>query len=206
MDATVVSFLPFEINEKKPGIIPEDYVLAKSDGLIPTLLVVPDARCPIYRGGEQSPFIATIPGEKLAESIVNDYRASHMQYSEDSYPAIFWVVDKFTDPKVVMDKFKSEIAVAKKAQNNWFAKLVRDADDMWSRYYQHKMITDIQRHAAKMLGQVNKPWFTSPEPIELKSCPACKTMVQGDALVCFNCKTVLDADKYAKTGLKVATA
>jgi len=204
--ATVVNFLPYVISEKKPGLIPEDFLIPLSDGLIPALLVVSDVRCPIYRGGEQPPFNMTIPGEQLANSIVNDYISSQMGYDENSHPAVFWVLGEFTDPKEILTRFKNEIAKAKKKQNNWFHSLVKAADDIWQRYRQHKMITDTQRFAARAMGATNKEWYSSPEPVALITCPACKTLVEGNAIVCKNCKVVLNAEEAKKLGLVFANA
>lgn len=206
MDITVVSFLPWALNELKPGIIPESYYIPPAINGIPGVLHVKDARANIYiRDGKTLP--VTCPAEEIANALVDDYWKAQLQASDEARPAMFWVVGKFS-PEEVMTKFSKEITEAKKKQNVWFMRLVRLADDDWVRFGQHRMITDLQRYAAQSLGQINKPWMKDLEPSEFVKCPACSTLVDVKAALCSNCGFVTNkvrAKELGIDGVKVQT-
>jgi len=205
MISTVVSLVPYEVKDSKPGIIPGEYTVPPSNGIIPALLIVKDANSPLYRGSDMPNFNMIIPGEEIARSLVNDYIRAQLVYAEDAHPALFWIPGEFRDGNVVITKFNPELEKSRTVQNNWFKKLVELADDEWSRNHQHKTITDIQRFACRSLGLTEqKEWYTSPDPVQMIKCPACMTMVEKAAVVCRNCKHILDPAQAKKLGFIAA--
>lgn len=205
MICTIVSLVPYEVKDSKPGIIPSDYTVPPSNGIIPSLLIVQNANCPLYRGSEMPNFNMVIPGEELARSLVNDYIRAQLIYSEDAHPALFWVPGEEKDGNIVITKYNKELEKSRTIQNNWFKKLVESADDEWNRNHQHKAITDIQRFACRSLGLTEvKEWYTSPEPVPMIKCPACMTMVEGASVVCKNCKHILNKSKAKELGILAA--
>jgi hypothetical protein len=200
MDITVVSFLPWALNELKPGLIPENYYIPPAKDGIPGVLHIRDARSNLYvRDGKTYPI--THPAEEVANSIVADYCTAQLQGSSDAKPALFWVPGKWSGSEI-LTKFITEVAEAKTKQNVWFLRLVRLADDDWARFGQHRMITDLQRHAARSLGQLNKPWMQNLEPTEYVKCPACATLVDINAAVCANCGYITNKDKAKVLGIE----
>ena len=205
MICTVVSLVPYEVKDDKPGIIPSTYTVPPSNGIIPSLLVIKDANCPLFRGSDQPNFNMILPGEDIARSLVNDYIRAQLVYKEDAHPALFWVVGEEKDGNVVITKYNEKIEHARVVQNNWFKSLVELADDEWNRNHQHKAITDIQRFACRSLGLTeSKEWYTSPTPVPMIKCPACMTMVEGASVVCRNCKHILDKKKAKDLGILAA--
>lgn len=203
MDITIVSLLPWALEEIKPGLIPDTYYVPAAKNNKPAVLHIKDGASNLYvRDGKTYPI--THPAEEIANSIVNDYCSAQLQYGEDSKPAIFWVPGKLSIDEVLLN-CKDKLAEAKKYQNNWFMKLIRLADDDWTKTGQHRMITDLQRHAATSLGLLNKPWMQSVEAIELVKCPACSTLVDSTAALCYNCKHITNKEKAKELGIgKVA--
>lgn len=201
MEFTVVNFLPYSLSEVKPGLIPSEYYIPPSTNGKPGVLIVRDARSHVYmRDGHTFP--ALHPAEEVANSLVNDYNNSQLEASHDGHPALFCVPGAFTAEEILTtDTIKPIVAEAKKKQNVWFDRLVRKADDDWSKYKQHRMITDIQRHAAQQLGQVNKEWYHSPEPEEFIKCPACRVYVEATAAVCHNCNYVINKGRAEELGI-----
>ncbi len=195
MKATVCSLVPYEVKDTKPGIIPYEYIVPPSNGIIPSLLVINDASCPLYRGSEMPSFPMIIAGEQIAKSVVDDYCKAQFEYAPDSYPALFWVPGEFKLGKEILEKFPAEIVKAKKMQANWHEKLFRRAEDTWARNHQFKEISDIQRFAARSLGRTSVEWYVSPDPVIMVKCPACMTLIEADAIVCRNCKHVLNIEK-----------
>lgn len=196
MDITIASLLPWALNELKPGLIPESYYIPPSLHGIPAVLHIKDARSNLYvRDGKTYPI--THSAEEVANALVNDYCNSQLQATDDAKPALFWVPGKYSGEEI-MSKFKVELDAAKTKQNMWFMRLIRLADDDWAKTGQHRMITDVQRFAAKSLGQLNKPWMQNMEHQEYIKCPACATMVDVKAAVCANCGFITNKE-YAKT-------
>lgn len=203
MKATIVSFVPWELNELKPGQNPDTYRIPASDGKVPQVLVIEDAVSHLYLGYDRGTYPTPIPVDKLAESIINDSTRSVLEYDPNTKPALFWVEGEFT-AKEVMAKFPDKIKEVLASQNRWFMKLIKLADDMWSRFHQHKMISDLQRIAAQQLGLSNKEWAITPEPVQLIPCPACTTMIQSTAIVCKNCRAILKPEEAKKAGITFA--
>lgn len=200
MSVTIVSYLPYPVCEKKPSVIPEEYRIAPSDTKTPTVLVVEVAKSILYRGFDQPNFPITIPAEELAEDIIKSFSISVLGYSENAKPGLFWVPGNVS-AKDVERLFPKEVAEAKRLQNRWFLALVKMADDEWSRNKQHKMITDIQRIAAKSLGLSNKEWLVMPDPVQMVKCPACFSFIEEGTVKCKYCGAILDMKKAQELGL-----
>lgn len=204
MKATIVSFIMWDLREQKPGVIPGDYPIPKSDGKTPTVLVITDAITNIYMGHEMGTFPSPVPVEQLANSIVNDYVNSNLEIQEDARPAMFWVEGSHT-PEEVLKKFPEKCQEALRKQLNWFAILVRAADDAWARTHQHRAVSDLQRIAARALG-MTKEWSVAPEPVTLIKCPACTIMVESTAIICKNCKAILNPEAAKKMNIQFVGA
>jgi len=70
------------------------------------------------------------------------------------------------------------------------------ADDDWEKSRQHKFISDIQRYAAKSLKLV-RPWIISTITDQgLIKCVACQSNIDSKAIICPNCRCIIDMDKY----------
>jgi hypothetical protein len=204
MQATVVSFLPWKVESTKPGVIPDTYSIPAAVGKYPGVLVINNAISPIYLDGDRGTFPTTIPVEELAGAIVGDYNVAFLGVDGDSHPALFWVEGAQT-PESVVEKFKLQCESAKAAQNRWFLKLIRMADDDWAKFHQHKMITDIQRFAARTLG-LNREWAIEPEPVTMIKCPACTSLLEDTAVVCKNCRAILKPEEAKKLGIVFTAA
>lgn len=198
MEFTIVNLLPFAVSELKPGLIPEQYYIPPQENGKPGILHVRDGKSNLYvRDGKTYPI--THPAEEVAKAIVNDYAIAQLQADEYARPALFSLPGILSADEVLL-KHKAQVEEARAKQNAWFMKLIRLADDDWERTKQHRMITDIQRHAARAMGQLTKPWMQNIEPEEYKRCPACSTLYNVQAAVCPNCKHVVNAEKAKAIG------
>lgn len=200
MSATIVSYLPFALCERKPSVIPEEYRVAASDGKTPTVLVIETAKSILYRGFEQPNFPVVIPAEELAEDIIKSFSSSVLGYSDTAKPGLFWVPGVIS-PSSVEKTYPDKVAEVKRLQNRWFLALVKIADDDWARYKQHRMITDIQRQAAKSLGLSTKEWLVMPDPVTMTKCPACFSFIEEGTIKCKYCGAILDMKKASELGL-----
>jgi hypothetical protein len=198
---TVISIVPFVIDETKPGLIPNRYVIPAATKDV-QILHVGTAIHYVYIDETRGSLQVRTPSFEVAKSIVNDYVNAQLGISEDAAPGITWVNREITTDDVKKDpQLKIELARLKIRQNNWFTAICKIADDDWTRYQKHSVISDFQRTAAETLGWDNTkhPWMKIPV-MELKSakCPACAMSVSENSIVCPNCKCILDNEKYSK--------
>lgn len=166
LEATVISVVPFPIKEAKPGMIPpEFYIPAAEEGSISTL-GVGLCQCYIYLDADRGSIPFTEFAGTVAKSIVNDYCNAQLEYRGDHCkPGLFWVPKKVTKEQALKE-YASEIAQARRAQREWFIRLVRNADDSWNRVKKHSEISDIQRLACKLLN-VKRDWLIEYEAIDI---------------------------------------
>ena len=204
MKITIVSFVPWEMKELKPGVIPTDFLIPAGDpkNEMPSVLVIEDAITNIYMGAERGTFPSPVPVEQLANSIVNDSVSAHIDIDTDAKPALFWVPGEFT-AKQIKDQFPDKCRQALDSQKRWGMKLIKSADDSWARFRQHRMVTDPQRVFANLFG-FTKEWAIAPEPVTFVKCPACTTLIESTAVVCKNCRAILKADEAKKLGITFA--
>jgi hypothetical protein len=89
------------------------------------------------------------------------------------------------------------LAEARAKQLAWYKREFGKAVDAWSRYHQHKMITDRQRDAATILhatGEIAQlpEWVTLTRAMSDRSeCPMCGESIKRAAKVCKECRSPL---------------
>jgi hypothetical protein len=199
--------MPWAIREKKPGLNPGEFMLKPGTVKEPALFVIKKAQ--IRMMDQDYRFYAMdIPLDTVAKDVVNCYNHALVGFEHDvAVPGFFWVEGAYEDDEqsTAVEKLKKDhyktILTAEKKMVEWFRRLVRMADDDWAVLPQHQQISDIQRTAAKYVN-VERPWL-SRDVSESKRCPACMSIVQSAAAVCFACKAILNAESYAK--MKFAT-
>lgn len=194
--ATVVSIVPFKLDEFKPGIYPGQFVIPGAKDGVPEILEVGES---IYfvEIDEDRTITVRCPADDVAKAIVNDYVISSLAYStdKDAAPGIFWVPGRY-DLTGILTNFSHELEAAKGRQDRWFRELVQMADDDWEKSRQHKFISDIQRFAAKSL-KLERPWIINPKiEVNVDRCFACFSVIQPEAVICPFCKAVLNMEKY----------
>ena len=205
--ATVVSICPFPVKAVKPGLTPAEYSLPASKDGKPVVLVVGGATFPVYLDSDRGSLRVPAPSFEVARSIVEDYCTSHLGYDkEDAMPGMFHVDGAYTVAEVTV-KFKDELVLAKKKQDNWFIRLVKIADDEWNRTHRHAAISDMQRVACEAMG-FTRDWLMKPneeETVQAKYCPACSVPITNGPVICPNCKLVLNKTEYEKLKGQFAT-
>ena len=217
--STVVSIVPFEILEEKPGLYPGVFKISASlnkndkkvdqieraltpDWLevVPQLLHVKESIHYIEVDIDRSISVSN-PSYRVANSIVEDYVSSQLgvkpESQENRGPGLFFVTGKLTLSQVIKD-CANELKKAKERQDNWFRDMVTIADDDWERFHQHRTITDMQRYAAKAL-KLDRPWIVNlPDATISTKCPACASLLQPGVIICANCRCIINKEEYAK--------
>jgi hypothetical protein len=198
--ATVVSIVPFPIDEEKPGLIPGSYHIDASLNEEPICLTIGDSFFYVYIDADRGNLRVPAPSYQVAHSICFDYISAQLEAAESCHPGIFWKNGLWT-PKRVKEEAKEELAMARSAQFNWFTELVKRADDDWQKYRAHYAISDTQRYALRAVDPENskdREWVLAIKPDKEVSqvCPACGSEVPDTAIICRFCQFVLNADKY----------
>lgn len=201
--STIISLLPFDLIESKPGLHPNEYIIHKAEGdkigltIIPNnvfYLINPD---PLADAKDVRNIQVPVKSIELAQSIIVDYSNALLGVSPpDAMPGLVAVKGDYSNRTEVSKEFIKEIMIARNAQNNWFENLVNIADDTWAKTRSPMGISDLQRSAAKLLGR-KRDWI-NPTPAELimNSCPICKATINEGALKCVACGTILNKKAY----------
>jgi len=198
MIATVISLVPVVINVDKPGLIPRECRIPKSDGVKPEILQVEGALHYVNVGEGVKKFPVRVPADDYAQAIVNDYIRSCLavDLNEGAVPALFWAQGAFTQKEAITN-FKDRIAQEIEGQNKWLMNLVKMADDDWQKLHRHSAISDLQRFAANLLMIKDRDWIMQ-DKADLFNCPACRSLIQKGSIRCSICTTILDHVAFEK--------
>lgn len=196
-DATVVSLVPVEINEFKPGLIPEYTIIPAAKSGDFEILHVQDAAHILYLDSERGSRFIPEPVSEYARAICEDYIAGQVEVSreDNAFPGLFWVFGKLTKDQIKTNH-KAEFAAALQSQIRWFERLIRRADDSWSEARKHDHIAKIMRIAAREL-KIEREWLFEDLQMGNVQCPACNSLL-GTVMpiVCPNCRCILDKERH----------
>lgn len=194
---TVISLVPFAINEFKPGVHPRRYDIPASVDGKPQVLVVRTGISFVSVADGRPALQMTSGSTDIARAVVDDYIGAQMGVDEGATPGLTWVNGEWTAEQVV-EKFPDLLKELRERNNQWFLRLVRTGDDDWARYHAHRVISDMQRTACKLLN-LERDW-----KVEVKElpkgvrCPGCGSISVVGTAVCGICKCVLDKELHAK--------
>jgi len=202
--ATLISLLPFDLVEAKPGLNPNEYIIKKSEDnkigltIIPNnifYLINPD---PLADAKDTRNIKVPVPAIEVAQSIINDYVNALLGVNPpEAVPGLVAVSGDYTDKKEVGIKFMKEIMFARTNQNNWFRNLVDMADDSWSKTHSPISISDLQRFACRSL-ELKRDWLNPLPSEQVEKCPVCKNPINLGALKCVACNHILNKVEYDK--------
>jgi hypothetical protein len=145
--------------------------------------------------GEDRPQIEVpVPSARMAESIVNDFAGAQIGTRDGARPGLGWLPGNISRTDL-LTKHAGTLKELRNVQERWFLNLIKLADDDWTRYHKHHVISDTQRFAAKALGYTGREWLVDPLSMSSQNCPACTTPIVPGTIICPNCRVVLDAEK-----------
>lgn len=213
MKVTLVSVLPFKLEEFKPGLIPDLYIVPKAKKDDIAYLEIADGYHYqlIPMANERVPPLKVIDlGEIVASSLIQDFTGANLgvdytplENGAVPVPGLFYfegIYKKDKDKteedikKIIKSQHRAEIEKATLNTTAWFERLIKIADDDWSKYHQYRFITDYQRTACTWLG-LQREWNFSVFEANNSLCWACKKVVNPSAIICA-CGAILDMDKY----------
>lgn len=196
LESTVVSLVPFEIRAHKPGLYPPHFHLKASDMSTPEILHVGTAYHFLYMDETRGSIRVPNPSDIVARAIVDDYVNSQLSVDDESRPALFWIPES-VGVEEIKEKFKIEIFKHLIKQKRWFLNSAMLADNDWSRYHQHNVISSFQRKCADFIGwrASEHEWMSPLTTMKSTACPACGLTVADGIVICPNCKLILDKEK-----------
>jgi len=194
--ATIVSLFPLPVFEKKP-LIPSIYqVEAARVEMEPKILTVREGLFHVYLDEFRGMMTIRTPAITIAESVVRDFLDGQYMLGEDARPALWSIPGEWTLEELMADQDQAErIHREHNIQLEWFRRLIFVADDEWSKFHQHRMITEVQRIAAGRLKLVRE-WALDFKPENITDCPGCGTAINKKVAVCRDCGCIINPDLY----------
>jgi hypothetical protein len=197
--ATVLSICPFETIEIKP--IARGYFKIPAAAKDDFVLIAIEESSYIQRmPATEHTIVIPVAAHHIARSIVDDFVNTVIEASEEAGPGMMWFDFKVTRPEV-LTTHKEKLAALQMKQLRWFENLCRKADDDWNQYHKIGLISQHQRYAADYLGYKGE-WVVDYNQTEgMIDCPACFSQIDARAIVCINCKAVLNRQKAIEFGI-----
>lgn len=195
---TIVNLLPMELNEDKPHMLPSSFKVPAATkhslGLLHVEEGIHYVPNPLVDDGKPNSSIKqiTMPDE-MARSIVEDYASAQVALGSGATPGIFYVSGRLTE-KEVRELYPDLVEQYTVQMKKWFHNLCALADADWNRNHNMLAVSDLQRMAAKYLG-INKEWVEFKQQ-ENAVCKFCTVFIPVGAIVCPNCKNILDDKAY----------
>lgn len=195
--STIISFVPFQISEEKPGLLPGRFVIPPGSEEKPAIYTVEAARHYVYLDGDRGSLPVRDASYEVARSLCEDFSTAQLGRSEDTFPGIFWVPGELTWEEI-QKQFPDLVLQNRIAHKRWLLKLTQIADDDFNKHKQHNVVSDFQRRAAEILKlpHAQHPWMNVNNTLESSTCPACGTLYRPGLVICANCACVLDKVKF----------
>jgi len=204
---TVVSILPYRLPIEKITVFPGVYTLEAAEEGKFTYIHVTRARTDRYLGGPSNNGMVSLPilSEEVADSIVKDHiRACISVVPGHAEPGLFSLPNQIEPPVIAVSE---KLIIARQRQKQWFIQIVEQAESDWKRTGSARAVGQLARVAAKRLG-LQFDWTTEENvrEQEINKCPVCMAIVNPTAIVCMNCKYILNNEKYDKLKNNFANA
>jgi len=199
---TVISLVPFKIEEVKPGMTPSKFFIDPAPENSFSCLLVTRCQHGVYLDEYRPVLIVPTPPEDVAEAICFDYKKGQLELSIGvAEPGLFWVPGDYSKKEKhdeLQAIYAEDFRHAGKLQVEWFKALVTKADDAWGKFHQRAMIPQITKIAASRL-KLERDWLLDAEvKAAMSECPVCFSKVHPQAIICRGCQNILKPAEYAK--------
>lgn len=215
--STVVSIYPIDLDERKQTIQPGRFIIPAGTRKQPSILIVGTSTYWVDKD-EDNVFEVANSSVQVANSIVLDYRIGIQEasHSDDIGPGLFWIAGcRFNEDghsadynktlKWVMSDFSKRLDAAETGQREWYLRLVNQADSLWAQSNGNPLaISSLMKMAARELEITDKEWLKNYKEAEKQTCKACGFRANPDAILCQNCRFILQPEKYKEISSQFA--
>lgn len=194
---SIVSYVPANIVEVKPGVIPNKFHFKASNITTPTIKIIREGFHYVYLDETRGSMKVKLTADEIANAICNDYISAQLQVDSQCMPAFFALPNRVSE--IELKGIYLELTEERlEWQNRWFTSMAMMADDDWKKYQRHNAVSDLQRIGARHIGwsEIQHPWMGNPAVAEFEKCPVCLTPLKLGAIVCSSCKCIIDEEKY----------
>lgn len=201
--STIISIIPFEFVEFKPGVYPGSFRIPEClDEKNPTLFYVGQSEA-VMQVPNAEPLHIVTPSQTIARSIVEDFVNAQLWTTPTARPGIACLPGLVT--KVALDSLHGKVLDNLRAQQRaWFVNVCNHTSSEWNQYKSIRVVSHVARFAAKYLG-LDPEWLAvEVAGFQMEKCPACRTPCPNDAIVCAHCRAVLNKTTYAKLAFAAA--
>jgi hypothetical protein len=207
---TIISVVPVPIHEKKPGLLPGEYIIPAVQKPMEDveLLHVVRGKFPVYIDENRPALIVPEPSDRICASIIRDYTTAIAGYEPGKAEPGLTFMRGALSKEEALDQ-KPLLKQIRTLQNNWFKNLVALADDDWSKFRMRRMIPGLAKVACSQLG-LTREWNLDVEiaqidALNLTHCKFCRSQIHQEALVCPNCQGILNPARYEKEFISART-
>lgn len=202
--STIVSIVPVEIREFKPGIFPGQFNIPACDNPDkPVFYPVSSSVTMFSVAGQKNPVPVETSSAIIASAICRDYNVSQIALGNDSAPGLAFVEGK-CDLTSLTAEHPEVLPALKASQRVWYINLCKMADNDWERYKNHKAISTLEKIACRAL-KLDRDWLLDEYSAEtLSKCKACEQQISRTQVICHHCRCIQDIDRATKSGIKFA--
>lgn len=202
--SSVISIVPVDIDEFKPGLYPGHFKIPKClDVNKPEILHVTGSVQMFQIAGQRNPLPVETISITIARAIVNDYCSSQLVQGN---PGITFMFGRISVSEI-LSKHKKILDELISAQKEWFINLVKLADNDWQHYKHHRVISETSRFAARALGFLDREWLIDLYTTgSTTKCRWCEQVISKTQVICHHCRGVQDNEKAISMGLKIVAA
>lgn len=194
--ATIFNRSPLSVNEQLPGIHPSYVILPapkRDEGM--TNYCIENAVYYIYLDADRPQMEKPVPADELAYSILEGLYSSWPYVTTNARPALFFLPGQWTN-EAAEREYQNQIKELDEKQMAWYQVLLEQGDGMYARANRDpRVITILHREAASRLG-AKREWAFNMDPD--KRCPFCAAPVIFNAVICRECKEVINPEAYRR--------
>lgn len=203
--STIVSIYPKPIHETHHTISPGVFDIPAGTHDNPATLIIGASSWFRDFDPEQSPIEIPDSSVTVAKAVVQGYASGLIGCDMGSKMIGLFYVLGSKSVKEIKTEHKVALDEAHEKQNNWFKELIAMTDSLWARSDQNPRVVSNDAILACNELQEHRNWLNAFATTKKNNCPACRTLIAQDVIVCPNCKIIIDPKKFAELKLTFAS-
>lgn len=193
MSITIASICPWDLRAERPRHISTDknwkgfFLPGVEKGKAPVTLKIDDF-VQMKRDIATDTSVETrIPAEDVAADILGEWTQRGLGMRPGCHPGVMRIEGDRPNDK--------ELRAMMDTQNAYMGEIVLQGDRLSQE--RPRQINERHRMACRYLG-IDRPWLKELKDIETRECPYCTKTIPSAAVICPECKNVVNPAEYAK--------